>query len=67
MTLHVMVAPAFAPFEKGGYGGFAFGFGKIKSKSPSVPLLRRGKECPLPSFAYSRVPSPEFRVPGVHA
>jgi hypothetical protein len=54
MNLHAMTVPAFAPFEKGGYGGFAFGFSKIKSKSPSVPLLRRGRNY-------------ESRVPGVHA
>jgi hypothetical protein len=38
---------AFAPFEKGGYGGFAFALdleSKIKGKSPSIPLFQRGKK-----------------------
>jgi len=33
----------FPPFEKGGQGGFALP-GDSKSKSPSVPLLQRGKK-----------------------
>jgi general secretion pathway protein I len=33
----------FAPFEKGGYGGFAFVCARSKNKSPSVPLFQRGK------------------------
>jgi hypothetical protein len=34
-----------APFEKGGYGGFAFDpdTRKSKSKSPSIPLFQRGR------------------------
>jgi hypothetical protein len=42
---------AFAPFEKGGYGGFAFDLAsnsKIKGKSPSIPLFQRGKKIFLP-------------------
>ena len=43
----------FAPFEKGGYGGFAFALGK--SKSPSVPLFQRGKKTsPRPSALKSQ-------------
>jgi putative ABC transport system permease protein len=44
MNAEARGAVAFAPFEKGGHGGFAFHLMKIKSKSPSVPLLRRGKK-----------------------
>jgi hypothetical protein len=52
-SIHEPGSTAFAPFVKGGYGGFAFDLdfmkygnassSKDKSKSPSIPLFQRGR------------------------
>jgi hypothetical protein len=36
--------PLLPPFVKEDWGGFGFGQGKVKSKSPSIPLFERGKQ-----------------------